>query len=50
MEQVVREMRDSSSADRGILKFEKEVINQKGQVVQTGTTTILLAKKGNSSG
>ena len=49
VEQVVREMRDSSSADRGILKFEKEVINQRGEVVQTGTTTILLAKKGSSS-
>jgi len=27
------------------LKFVKEVINQRGEVVQTGTTTILLAKR-----
>ena len=50
VEQVVKELRESSTGDRGILKFEKKVINQKGEVVQTGTTTILLAKKGNSSG
>ena len=43
--QVVKEMRESSKPDRGILTFEKEVINQKGEVVQTGTTTILIAKK-----
>ena len=46
VEQVVKEMRESSTGDRGVLKFEKRVINQRGEVVQTGTTTILLAKKG----
>ena len=46
VEQVVKEMRESSTGDRGVLKFEKKVINQRGEVVQTGTTTILLAKKG----
>ena len=45
VEQVVKEMRESSTGDHGILKFEKEVINQRGEVVQTGTTTILLAKR-----
>jgi acyl dehydratase len=45
VEQVVREMRESSSGDRGILTFEKAVLNQRNEVVQTGTTTILLAKK-----
>ncbi len=50
VEQVVKEMRESSDGDRGILKFDKKVINQRGEVVQTGTTTILLAKKGSSSG
>jgi hypothetical protein len=39
-------MRESASGDRGILTFEKKVINQRGEVVQTGTTTILLAKRG----
>ena len=45
MEQVVKEMRDSSKEDRGILTFEKEIINQRNEVVQTGTTTILLTKR-----
>jgi acyl dehydratase len=46
VEQVVKEMRDTSKEDRGILTFEKEIINQHKEVVQTGTTTILLAKRG----
>jgi acyl dehydratase len=45
VEQQVKEMRESSTGDRGVLKFEKKVLNQRGEVVQTGTTTILLAKK-----
>ena len=45
VEQVVKDMRESSKKNRGILTFEKEVINQRKKVVQTGTTTILLAKK-----
>ena len=45
VEQTVKNLRESRSADRGILTFEKEVINQKDEVVQTGTTTILLAKR-----
>ena len=46
VEQVVKEIRESSKPDRGILTFEKQVINQRGEVVQTGTTTVLLAKRG----
>ena len=45
VEQVVKEMRESATGDRGILKFEKKVINHRGEIVQTGTTTILLAKR-----
>ncbi|MBN1847890.1 MAG: MaoC family dehydratase N-terminal domain-containing protein [Deltaproteobacteria bacterium] len=45
VEQVVSELRDSSKEGRGILTFEKELINQRNEVVQTGTTTILLAKR-----
>jgi acyl dehydratase len=45
VEQVVKEMRESSSGDRGVLTFDKKVINQRNEVVQTGTTTILLAKR-----
>ena len=46
VEQTVKDLRESSTGDRGILVFEKEVKNQKNEVVQTGTTTILLAKRG----
>ncbi len=45
VEQVVKKMRDSSKEDRGIVTFEKEIINQRKEVVQSGTTTILLAKR-----
>ncbi|MEW6114591.1 MAG: MaoC/PaaZ C-terminal domain-containing protein, partial [Thermodesulfobacteriota bacterium] len=37
--QRVTELRETSKPDRGIMTFEKELINQHGQVVQTGTTT-----------
>lgn len=45
VEQTVKYLRESSTGDRGILTFEKEVKNQTNDVVQTGTTTILLAKR-----
>ena len=45
VEQKVKDLRESATGDRGILTFEKEVKNQDNKVVQTGTTTILLAKK-----
>ena len=45
IEQTVKYLRESSAGDRGILTFEKEVKNQANAVVQTGTTTILLAKR-----
>ena len=45
VEQFVKDMRDTSKGDRGILTFQKEVINQRKEIVQTGTTTILLAKR-----
>jgi len=45
VEQVVKEIREDEQKDRGILTFEKELINQRSEVVQTGTTTVLLAKR-----
>ena len=45
VEQTVKELRESSIGDRGILTFEKEIKNQANEVVQTGKTTILLAKR-----
>jgi len=43
--QRVKEMRETSKADRGLVTFEKELINQRGETVQRGTTTVLLARK-----
>ena len=48
--QRVKEMRETSKTDRGVLTFQKELINQRGEVVQTGTTTVLLAKRKTSEG
>ncbi len=45
VEQRVKDLQPGSSGDRGVLTFEKKVINQKNEVVQTGTTTILLARR-----
>ena len=45
VEQTVKNLRETKAGDRGILTFEKAVINQKDEVVQTGTTTILLARR-----
>jgi acyl dehydratase len=43
--QVVKDMRPASTGDKGILTFEKKVLNQNDDIVQTGTTTILLTKR-----
>jgi len=43
--QRVKEMREASKSDRGVLTFQKELVNQREEVVQTGTTTVLLAKR-----
>ena len=45
VEQVVAALRESSRGDNGILTFDKKIVNQKGEVVQTGKTTLLLAKR-----
>jgi len=46
VQQRVKDLRESSGGGRGILTFDKEVRNQTNKVVQTGTTTILLKKRG----
>ncbi|MEW5913960.1 MAG: MaoC/PaaZ C-terminal domain-containing protein [Thermodesulfobacteriota bacterium] len=43
--QKVSELRETSKPDRGLLSFDKQIINQRGQVVQTGTTSMLIARK-----
>lgn len=45
VEQMVDGLKESSQSDRGILTFDKKIINQRGEVVQTGKTTLLLAKR-----
>lgn len=45
VEQIVEDLRETSRADRGILTFNKKILNQNGEVVQTGKTTLLLAKR-----
>jgi 3-hydroxybutyryl-CoA dehydratase len=45
VEQMVQDLRESSQGDRGILTFDKKIINQNDEVVQTGKTTLLVAKK-----
>lgn len=43
--QRVQEMRETSQPERGVLTLEKELINQHGQVVQSGITTVLMLRK-----
>jgi len=43
--QRVKERRETSKADRGIITFEKELVNQRGEIVQKGTTTVLMKRK-----
>lgn len=45
--QTVKDMRPASTGDKGILTFYKKVLNQNDEVVQTGTTKILLMKREN---
>jgi len=43
--QKVKEKRETSKSDRGIIVFEKELINQNGEKVQSGTTTVLVKRR-----
>lgn len=43
--QRVKEMRETSKPDRGLVTFEKELVNQREEIVQRGTTTVLLRRK-----
>lgn len=43
--QWVKTMRETSKEQQGLLVFEKKLVNQRGKVVQTGTTTVLLARR-----
>jgi acyl dehydratase len=41
----VADKRETSHADRGIVRFAVEVVNQHGEVVQTGTHTLLMKRR-----
>jgi acyl dehydratase len=43
--QRVKEMRKTAKEDRGVITFDKELVNQKGEIVQKGTTTVLMARR-----
>lgn len=43
--QRVKEMRETSKQDRGLVVLEKELINQRGEIVQKGTTTVLMRRR-----
>jgi acyl dehydratase len=45
----VLEKRETSRADRGVMKRELRVINQRGEVVQEGVQTFLLKRKPTAS-
>ncbi len=47
--QRVKEMRETSQDDRGVVIFEKELMNQNAEIVQSGTTTVLLVRKRSKS-
>jgi acyl dehydratase len=42
----VAEKRETSKPDRGIVIFAVEVVNQRGKVVQQGTQTLLVKRRG----
>ena len=41
----VAEKRETSKPDRGIVRFEVQVVNQRGEVVQEGTQTLLMKRR-----
>jgi acyl dehydratase len=45
VEQTVKSVRETRKRDRGIVVFEVYVVNQRGEVVQKGERTLLVARK-----
>lgn len=43
--QSVQEMRETRKPDRGIIIFSVQVVNQKGEVTQDGTKTMMIRRK-----
>src|SRR3990172_8703008 len=45
VDQTVKSMRETKKADRGIIVFEVNLINQRGEGVQKGERVLLVARK-----
>lgn len=45
VKQIVDSKRETKKADRGIVTFKSQIINQKGDVVQEGLRTIMIRRK-----
>ena len=45
VDQTVKSMRETKKADRGIIIFEVNLINQRGEVVQKGERVLLVSRK-----
>lgn len=45
LEQSVKSKRETSKADRGIIVFEAKLVNQKGEIVQEGTRSVMVRRK-----
>jgi acyl dehydratase len=45
VEQMVKSMRETKKADRGVIIFEVSLVNQRGEVVQKGERVLLVSRK-----
>jgi len=45
LEQTVKSKRETSKPDRGIIVFEAKLFNQKGEIVQEGTRSVMVRRK-----
>jgi len=46
LEMTVKNRRESKKPDRGVVVFDCNMINQRGEIVQQGERTMLMARKG----
>ncbi|MGQ9674123.1 MAG: MaoC/PaaZ C-terminal domain-containing protein [Chloroflexota bacterium] len=46
VEQTVAEKRETKKPDRGIIVWDMEVVNQRGEVVQKGQRTLMVRRRG----
>jgi acyl dehydratase len=45
VDQVVKSVRETKKADRGIVVFDVKLVNQRGEVVQNGERALLVSRK-----